>query len=75
MVTGNKKKIPFAKLKALRAEHGLSMAAMAKLIGISETTYLAKEHGTREFLHSEIYMIAKHFKLTADEIYIIFFKY
>jgi DNA-binding XRE family transcriptional regulator len=67
---GNKpKKIPFARLKGLRAEQGLSMAAMAKIIGISEVSYLHKENGKTDFKSSEMAIIKRFFKVSADEIF------
>lgn len=63
------KKLPNASLKALRAEHGLSMAEMAKVLGISETSYLAKENNKRDWKSSEMFMLRKYFKLSLDEIF------
>ena len=64
-----KKKQPNASLKALRASYGLSMAAMAKILGISETSYLAKENNKRDWRSSEMFMMRKYFKLSLDEIF------
>jgi len=67
---GNKvKKVPNASLKGLRAEHGLSMAAMAKIIGISETSYLAKENNKRDWRSSEMFIMKKYFKRSMDYIF------
>lgn len=67
---GNKlKKIPFARLKGLRAEHGISMASMAKIVGISEVSYLHKENGKVDFKASEMAILKKYFKVSADELF------
>lgn len=67
---GNKiRKIPNASLKGLRAEKGLSMADMARVLGISETSYLAKENNKRDWKSSEMFMMSKYFKLPLDYIF------
>lgn len=63
------KKIPFARLKGLRAERGLTMADIAKIIGISEGSYLAKENGRNDFKSSEMSILRKYFKTSADELF------
>ncbi|MDP4128286.1 MAG: helix-turn-helix transcriptional regulator [Bacillota bacterium] len=63
------KKIPFAKLKGLRAERRLSMADMAKIVGISEGSYLMKENAIRDFKYSEMLILRKYFKISADELF------
>lgn len=63
------KKVTYPRLKGLRAEHGLSMAKMAKIIGISEGSYLAREKKQREFQISEMKVIADYFKETMEEIF------
>lgn len=65
-----KKKRPNASLKALRASYGLSRAAMAKILGISETSYRAKENNKRDWRASEMFMLRKYFKFTMDEIFL-----
>ena len=50
-----KKKQPNASLKALRASYGLSMAVMAKILGISETSYLAKENKERLEIFGDVH--------------------
>lgn len=47
-------KIKMNKLKAFRAENGLTQSDMAKILGMSSTSYSAKENGKREFTHNEI---------------------
>lgn len=64
-----KKKVPFAKLKGLRAERGISMARMAKIIGVSESAYIARETGKREFKVSEAVQISKYFETPMEEIF------
>jgi len=64
------KKIPHAAIKGLRAEQDISMAQMAKIIGICEGSYLAKENGTREWRSSEMVGIARFFKRSLDELFI-----
>lgn len=67
---GNRaKKVPYARLKGLRAERGLSMADMAKILGISETSYLAKENNTRDWKSSEMFILRNYFKLPLDNIF------
>lgn len=68
-VVSKGKKVTFAKLKGLRAEHGVSMAKMAKVIGISESAYIARETGRREFKISEARTISKYFKSSMEEIF------
>lgn len=68
-VATKNKKITFAKLKGLRAEHGVSMAKMAKILGISESAYIARETGRREFKISEAKVISKYFKSSMDDIF------
>ena len=63
------KKIPFAKIKGLRAEKKMSMAEMAKIIGMSEGSYLAKENGTNDWKASEMIFIARYFKRSLDELF------
>ncbi|WP_407310618.1 helix-turn-helix transcriptional regulator [Desulfosporosinus sp. SB140] len=69
VVASKNKKVTFAKLKGLRAEHGISMARMAKVIGISESAYIARETGRRDFKVSEARTISKYFKSTMEEIF------
>ena len=64
------KKIPYAKIKGLRAERDMSMAEMAKIIGISEGSYLAKENDTRDWRSSEMVRIAKFFKCSLDDLFL-----
>lgn len=63
------KQRPNLKLKGLRAEYNLKQADMAKLIGISETTYNRKENGITEFTEFEIKKICDIFKKSPTEIF------
>jgi len=63
------KVVPYAKLKAFRAEMGLSMKDMAKIIGITEGSYLAKENGQRPFTSVEMRIVKKFSKRSADELF------
>jgi DNA-binding XRE family transcriptional regulator len=64
------KKIPYAKIKGLRAENRLFMADMARILRMSEGSYLAKENGTRDWKSSEMITMARYFKSTLDELFI-----
>lgn len=64
-----KKKVSFAKLKGLRAQTGTSMADMARMLGISETSYWYRENGKKEFKVSEARIICEHFNVSAEEIF------
>lgn len=60
---------PLYKLRALRAEHGLTQAKMAKIIGISEPTYCQKEIGKREFTLKECKIISDYFGKPIEYIF------
>jgi DNA-binding XRE family transcriptional regulator len=64
------KKIPYARIKGLRAERQMSMASMAKIVGISEGSYLARENGTKEWKSSEMIIMSRYFKHSLDELFI-----
>lgn len=63
------KKIPNPILKGLRAQRGLSQEAMSKVLGISETSYVSKENGKRDWKSSEMFMMSKFFNCTLDAIF------
>jgi len=63
------KKIPYATIKGLRAERGLFMEDMSKIVGISEGSYLAKENDKRDWKSSEMVIMAKYFKRSLDELF------
>ena len=64
------KKIPYAKIKGLRAERGMGMADMAKIIGISEGSYLARENGGKDWKSSEMIMMSRYFKESLDTLFL-----
>lgn len=66
---GKIKKVPNAILKGLRAQRGLSQEAMAKVLGMSETSYVSKENGKRDWKSSEMFMMRKFFKCSMDSIF------
>ena len=45
-------------IKAERARKGLTQVDMAKRLGMSETTYIFKENGRRQFTINELMLIA-----------------
>ena len=63
------KKIPSARIKGLRAEHGLSQADMAKIIGITEGSYCLKEVGKYDWKSSEMFTMRRYFKAALDELF------
>ena len=70
--TGKKQKkkvITYARLKGLRAQSGESMADLARILGMSESTYISRENGKREFKVSEAKIICEHFNTSAEEIF------
>lgn len=56
-------------LKKLRIEHGLKQKDMAKLIGISVSTYNYKENGISDFTLTEIKKIIELFNESFDNIF------
>lgn len=63
------RKLPHATLKGLRAEQGISMVAMGKIIGCSESAYLAKENGKRDWKSTEMGILCRYFKRSANELF------
>ena len=59
-----------AKLRGMRAEHKLTMADMAKIIGTSELTYSKKERGITDFSLSEAARIAESFGVEISDIFL-----
>ena len=57
------------RLKGLRAEHDLSQEEMAKLIGISLSSYQRKETGESQFSLNEAYKISQIFNKNIYEIF------
>jgi len=64
------KKVPFAKVRGLRAERKISQADMAKVLGISESSYSSRENGKREWMISEMFTMSDYFKLPMDDIFV-----
>ncbi|MCD3194208.1 helix-turn-helix transcriptional regulator [Clostridium botulinum C] len=56
-------------LKALRIKHQLKQQDVAKLLGISETTYNRKENGVNEFTISEAMELGNIFNINPSEIF------
>jgi DNA-binding XRE family transcriptional regulator len=56
-------------LKKLRSDSGISMTAMAKIIGCSPTTILYLERkGSEKSSVGMIYKVAKYFNTTVEDI-------
>lgn len=58
------------KLLLLRKEGGHSQADMAKLLGISLTSYGDKERGHKAFLSDEMFILADFFNKSIDDIFL-----
>lgn len=57
-----------SKLKGKLAENNMTNSAMAKAIGISQTSFSHKITGKRQFLAGEIVAIKNLLRLTNDEL-------
>lgn len=57
------------RLRGLRVEMELSQEQMAKLVGISNSSYQRKESGESPFLLTEAYKLSKILGKTIDEIF------
>ncbi len=58
-------------LRDLRRYKDLSQEFMASLIGVkSKETYASKENGKTQFLASEMFIIAEHFGMEINEIFL-----
>lgn len=64
-----KKVIPYAKLRGMRAELGISQKDVAKIIGISVPSYVRRENGQLPFQIPEAITMRKFFKTTLDELF------
>lgn len=64
---------PLGRLKAYRAENGLTQEEMAKALGMAVTTYNLKENGIREFRLSEVAKAQQ--ELGLDPQYYFFYIY
>lgn len=58
------------KLRGLRAEHGLTQADMADLIGITRQTYSEKELGNQSFKAEEMFIISAYFDKPIESIFL-----
>lgn len=57
------------KLRGLRVEKGYTQEYMAKLIGISLTSYQRKESGATQFTANELVKIAEVLEIDIKEIF------
>lgn len=64
--------INLKRLKGLRVENDLSQDDMAKLIGISSSSYQRKESGDNQFLLIEADKIARILKKDIKDIFFTF---
>jgi len=51
-----------------RMRRNLTYSHMARLLGITPSGYIYKEHGHRSFTLAEIYKIAKYFNLPLEKL-------
>lgn len=58
------------KLEDIREQAGDTQEFLATLLNINTTTYRRKEKGDAEFKASEMFMIAKHYKLKIEDIFL-----
>lgn len=59
------------KVEAIRKQLGMTQEELAKILGITPTTYALKEKKIREFKGSELVKISKLANISLDEIEII----
>jgi len=69
IMPAKKKVIPFAKLRGMRAELGISQKDTAKIVGISTGAYVKRENGQLPFQIPEAIILRKFFKTTLDELF------
>lgn len=58
------------KLRGLRAEHDLTQADMADLIGVTRQTYSEKELGNQPFKAEEMFIISAYFDKPIEDIFL-----
>ena len=58
------------KLKGLRAEHGVTQADMADLLGVTRQTYTEKENGNQPFKADELFIISGYFDKPIEQIFL-----
>ncbi|BDX47711.1 hypothetical protein L6E_21250 [Enterococcus hirae] len=57
-------------LYRIRKEKGETQKELATLIGVSEESYRLKEKGNNQFKSDEMFIIAKHYGKTIEEIFL-----
>ena len=57
-------------LYRIRKEKGETQKELATLIGVSEESYRLKEKGDNQFKSDEMFIIAKHYGKTMEEIFL-----
>ncbi|SHH54064.1 Helix-turn-helix [Caloranaerobacter azorensis DSM 13643] len=60
-------------LKSLRIKNGFTQKALAREMGMSETSYSKRENGLIDFTVEEIRKLKSILKMTEDDIIRIFF--
>lgn len=58
------------KLRGLRAEHGLTQADLARMIGVTRQTYSEKEIGNQPFKAEELFIISAYFDKPIEDIFL-----
>ena len=56
------------RLKELRAEHGLSILALGKAIGVSDATICRWENGISDIKSDELIALADFFSVSTDDL-------
>ncbi|MBO4472759.1 MAG: helix-turn-helix transcriptional regulator, partial [Clostridia bacterium] len=56
------------RLKELRAEHGLSILALGKEIGVSDATICRWENGISDIKSDELIALADFFSVSTDDL-------
>lgn len=58
------------RLAALRRYRNMTHEEMGKLIGVNKATYSNKERGLSQFVCSEMFIIADHFDMRIEDIFL-----
>lgn len=58
------------KLLALRRENNETQSQLAKLLGLSVTSYSLKENGRVQFKSNEMFKLAHHFNKPIEDIFL-----
>lgn len=61
-------------LKELRARRDLTQAEVAELVGVSEQTYYLWEKNPEKIQIGKLYLLAKIFGVSIDDIFVGFYK-